>query len=211
VSTKARIGRLHVITDTTVQRRFTHEQLAALACAGGADVIQLRDKSLPRDEFTAVARRVRDVCREHRVVFIVNDRVVVAQEAEADGVHLGRGDMSIADARAILGDGAFIGATAGSLEAALEAERDGADYIGFGHIFTTTSKVKGTPPVGLDGLRAVCAAAKIPVVAIGGITRENVGDVLRAGAWGVAVIAAVCAAADPREAAAQLRAAMTIE
>jgi thiamine-phosphate pyrophosphorylase len=211
VSTDARIGRLHVITDTTVQRRFSHEDLAALACAGGADVIQLRDKSLPRDEFAAVARRVRDVCREHHALFIVDDRVVVAEEVGADGVHLGRDDMSIADARAILGDGAIIGATAGSLDAVLEAARDGADYVGFGHIFATASKVKGTPPVRLEGLRAVCAAATIPVIAIGGITAENAGGVLRAGAWGVAVIASVCAADDPRGATARLRAAMGIK
>jgi len=209
VTTTPRIGRLHVITDTTAQSRFSHEEIALLACQGGADVIQLRDKALARPAFADTARRVHEICRRRGALFIVNDRVVVANELGADGVHVGRNDMSIADARAILGPEKIIGATTGSLDAALEAERDGADYIGFGHIFPTTSKVKATPPVGLDGLREVTAAVKIPVIAIGGITAETAGEVIAAGAWGVAVIAAVCGADDPRAAAAALRAAIT--
>lgn len=200
---KARVGRLHVITDVTVQTRFTHEELAELACAGGADVIQLRDKSLSIESFAGVAHRVADICRRHRVALVVNDRARVALEVEA-GVHVGRGDLSISDARALLGDRAIIGATAGSLEEALEVERKGADYVGFGHVFATSSKVKETPPVGLDTLARVASRVRIPVIAIGGITEGNARDVVAAGAWGIAVIGAVCAADDPRAATARL-------
>jgi len=199
-----------VITDTLIQSRFSHQQLAELACAGGAEVIQFRDKRLARSEFEAVAKRVGEVCRAHQVTLLVNDRVVAAYDAGADGVHLGRDDMSIADARAILGPDKIIGATAGSLDAALTAQDDGADYVGFGHIFATTSKVKGTPPVGLGALAAMCKQLKIPVIAIGGINADNVGEVMRAGAWGVAVIGAVCAADDPRAATTRMRGAMKL-
>lgn len=200
-----RIGRLHVITDTSVQTRFTHEQLAEMACEGGAEVIQMRDKQLSRADFAATARRVLEICRRHHVRFVVNDRVVVAHEIGADGVHLGRNDMSLYDARAILGPDRIIGATAGNVDAAIEAEWEDADYVGFGHIFATGSKQKATPPVGIEGLAGACAEVEIPVIAIGGITEDAAPAVMQAGAWGIAVIGAVCRADDPRAATARLR------
>jgi thiamine-phosphate pyrophosphorylase len=196
-----RVGRLHVITDTTVQDRFDHEQLARLAIAGGADTIQLRDKSMSDDDLAAVARGVLAVCRAAGVPLIVNDRIHVARAAGADGVHLGREDAPVAAARAALGPGAIIGGSASTEDEAAQVAAAGADYVGFGHVFPTTSKHKQGPPVGLDGLARACRAARIPVVAIGGITAGTAGDVVAAGAWGVAVIGAVCAAADPMEAA----------
>ncbi len=202
---RERVGRLHVITDVTVQSRFAHEELAEMACAGGADVIQLRDKQLGIEAFTAVARRVREICARHEVTFIVNDRVEAAREIGADGVHLGRADASISEVRAILGADTIIGASTGSVGDALAAGNNGADYVGFGHIFPTTSKVKSTPPVGVGGLVDLCSYVNVPVIAIGGITAENALEVLRAGAHGIAVIAAVCTASDPRAATARLR------
>jgi thiamine-phosphate pyrophosphorylase len=205
VKKRRRIGRVCVITDIELQSRFSHAELAELACSGGADLIQLRDKTLNDDTLVAVGREVRRACDRHRALFIVNDRVLVARECAADGVHLGQSDTSIEEARHLLGERAVIGATAHSLAEALEADRSSADYLGFGHIFPTASKEKSTPPVGIDGLAEVCAAVSLPVLAIGGITSERVADVMRAGAWGVAVIAAVCLADDPRAAAAELR------
>lgn len=205
MSPKRHIGRLCVITDTSRSPRFGHEQLARLACAGGADMIQFREKLLPSGEFARAALLVRDACWEHAVPMIINDRVQIARDVRADGVHLGRGDTPVAEARALLGPDAIIGASAGSIEEAKEAEAAGASYVGFGHIFVTTSKVKTTPPVGLDALASACAAVKIPVIAIGGITAENAADVIRAGAWGVAVVADVCAAVDPFAATQRLR------
>jgi thiamine-phosphate pyrophosphorylase len=203
-----RIGRLVVITDTTIHSRFSHVQLAGLACAGGADVIQLRDKQLPDADFSMVAADVRDVCARHGAQLIINDRVEIARATGASGVHVGRTDMSIGETRTVLGSARIIGASAGSVEEARDAERAGADYVGVGHIFATSSKLKTTPPVGLDVLRAACAAVRIPVIAIGGITHDRVRSVMEAGAHGVAVIAEVCNADDPRAATARLRAAI---
>lgn len=199
-----RIGRLVVITDT--HSRFNHEQLARLACAGGAGMIQFRDKQLPDGEFARAALLVRDVCWEHGVPMIINDRVEIARDVRADGVHVGRGDMAVEKARELLGPEAIIGASAGSTDEAREAEDAGADYIGFGHIYPTASKLKTTPPVGLAALSKACAAVKIPIIAIGGITADNAADAIRAGAWGVAVIGAVCAEVDPYAATQRLRA-----
>jgi thiamine-phosphate pyrophosphorylase len=199
------IGRLHVITDVVVQTRYSHEALAEMACVGGADIVQLRDKSLGRDDFARVARRVAAICREHGVAFIVNDRVEVAREVDADGVHVGRSDATLREARATLGPRAIVGTSAGNLAQAQEAEAEGANYIGFGHVFATSSKVRSTPPVGLDALALVAARVRVPVIAIGGITEVNARDVIAAGAWGIAVIGAVCAADDPRAATERLR------
>lgn len=201
----ARIGRLHVITDVVVQTRFTHEELAEAACAGGADVVQLRDKSQPVESFAAVARRVAEICRRHGVTFIVNDHVRVARDVEANGVHVGRRDSSIEDARALLGERAIVGASVGSLEEALAAEASGADYVGFGHVFATSSKTKPTPPVGLDALARVAARVRVPVIAVGGITEANATPVMETGAWGIAVIGAVCTADDPCAATRRLK------
>jgi thiamine-phosphate pyrophosphorylase len=199
-----RIGRLHVITDTTVQDRFDHVELARQAVAGGADTLQLRDKLLGDYELAAVARDILAVCRPVGVPLIVNDRVQLAASVGADGVHLGREDATIAEARQVLGPHAIIGATAATHREAAGVAAAGADYVGFGHIYRTSTKPKPGPPVGLEELSRACGAVGIPVVAIGGITAANAADVLRAGAWGVAVVGAVCAAEDPQSAAREL-------
>ena len=205
---RKQIGRVHVITDTVIQQRFTHVELARFAVAGGADFIQLRDKRLSHGGLVAAVRETLSACRPVHVPLIVNDDVTAAEETGADGVHLGREDASIGDARSKLGPDAIIGGSAGSVEDALAVEREGADYVGFGHIFETGSKSKTGPPVGLETLRQVCAAVDIPVVAIGGITAQTAGDVIKAGAWGVAVIGAVCGADEPEIAVRAIRAAV---
>lgn len=199
-----KIGRIHVITDTTVQHRFDHVQLARLAIRGGADTVQLRDKSLSPAGFLRVAAAVLEVCREGGVPLIINDRTDVAGRIGADGVHLGREDTPITEARRRLGDNAVIGGSAGSLEQAVEAANAGADYVGFGHVFPTRSKQKPGPAVGPESLRRVCRAVSVPVIGIGGITPEGARAVIGAGAWGVAVIGAVCAADDPEAATRRL-------
>jgi len=208
LSKAPRIGRLHVVTDVTVQKRFTHEQLAALAAAGGADTIQFRDKRMKLEGRFEVAARMKELCERFKIPLIVNDSIDVSVRAGADGVHLGREDISVAEARRVLGDDVVIGATAGTLEQALEAQAADATYIGFGHIFKTTSKHKRTPPVGIDKLREVCERITIPVIAIGGIDAHNAREVMEAGAYGIAVIGAVCGAGDPSSAADQLRSAI---
>ena len=201
---KKRVGHFHVITDEAVQDRFSHARLARLAIAGGADLIQMREKRRSKNELMAAALEVREVCRAAGVPLIVNDRADIALAVGADGVHLGRKDLPIAAARRMLGPDVIIGYTASTLEEARQAERDGADYIGFGHIYPTGSKTKPGTAVGTAVLAEVCRALTIPVIAIGGIEEANLKPVLDSGAWGVAVIASVCGSRDPQRAAATL-------
>jgi thiamine-phosphate pyrophosphorylase len=203
---KATLGRLHVITDTVIQDRYGHVELARLAIAGGADTIQFRDKSLGAREAIEIASAIRDLCRDSHVTLIINDRVDIAMAVDAEGVHLGQRDLPIADARSLLGPSKLIGGTAANLDEARQVERDGADYVGFGHIYPTTSKHKPGEPKGAALLRRVCTAVGIPVIGIGGIDVPNLGPVVDAGAWGVAVIGAVCKTPDPAAAAARLAA-----
>ncbi len=191
------IGRVHVITDVSIQTRFSHTDLARAALTGGADVIQLRDKRLDDEALGHLAREIAAMCRSAGAALLVNDRPHVAHAAGANGVHLGRDDLPVADARNMLGAGAIIGATASTLDEALESDASGADYIGFGHVYTTATKEKTGPAVGLEGVRAVCAVVSVPVIAIGGIDAERAARCIAAGAHGVAVVSAVCAAADP--------------
>jgi len=200
-----RIGHLHVLTDETVQSRFTHVELAEMAIAGGADTIQFREKNRSTGELIAIAESLRRTCRARNVPLIINDRVDIALAVDADGVHLGQRDLPVPVAREILGPTKIIGGTAATLDEAIAAEREGADYLGFGHIYPTASKQKRGAPKGPEALAEVCRALSIPVIAIGGIDRENFLPVLDAGVWGIAVIAAVCAAANPTLAARELK------
>jgi thiamine-phosphate pyrophosphorylase len=184
-----------------VQNRYSHVELARLAVAGGADSIQLRDKRLSDGELADVAREVLVVCRRAGVPLLINDRVDVARQVGADGVHVGRADEPIDYARRVLGREAIIGGSADSVDEAVAVDTEGADYVGFGHIFATGSKEKTGPPVGVETLRRARVAVRIPIIAIGGITAANVKSVVEAGAWGVAVIGAVCGADDPEVAA----------
>jgi thiamine-phosphate pyrophosphorylase len=198
------IGRLHVITDTVIQHRYSHAELAELAIAGGADTIQYRSKAGDIRAMIAEAGDVVAVCRAHNVPLIVNDRVDVALAVGADGVHLGRGDMPVGIARRIVGKGMIVGATIRNREHLAEAVREGADYAGLGPIFATSTKSLGIDPLGLEVVRDICASSPIPIIGIAGIDASNAGDVIAAGAYGVAVIGAVCAADDIAGAAAEL-------
>jgi thiamine-phosphate pyrophosphorylase len=198
------IGKLHVITDTSVQQRFSHVELAELAIAGGADTIQFRDKSSGTRAIIETAKAILALCRRSGTTFIVNDRVDIALAVDADGVHLGQRDLPIGEARRLLGAAKLIGGTASSPTEAKRVERDGADYVGFGHIYRTSSKDKPDAPRGLDMLGRVCRTVSVPVVAIGGINATNIDPVVGAGAWGVAIIGAVCNAANPQTATTEL-------
>ena len=198
------IGRLHVITDTTVQSRYSAAELAMLAIDGGADTVQYRSKAADMRALIAEAASVRDVCARAGVLFLVNDRVDLCLAVDADGVHLGREDMPLDIARRILGPNRIIGGTVRGVDHLIEAERLGADYVGLGPVFGTTSKQVPLAPLGLGVVGDVARAASIPVVAIAGITSANAASVIGAGAHGVAVIGAVCAADDVRAAASEL-------
>lgn len=192
-----KIGVLHVITDTTLQSRFTHAELTELAIQGGADTVQFRQKQGTTRELVAIAEGMQKVCEAHKVPLIVNDRADIALAVGAAGAHFGQDDMRVSIGRRILPPEAIIGASARTEEKILEAITEGADYIGFGPIYGTTSKPDAELAKGLERLRRMCDLAACPVIAIGGIGVETAGDVIRAGAHGIAVISAVCAHPEP--------------
>ncbi len=198
-------GRLMVVTDESIQNSFSHEQIAKMAIAGGADMIQFRDKHRPASELVRIATSIRQICTQTGARFIVNDRVDVAMVVDADGVHVGQRDIPVEAARRLLGPDKLIGGSASTLEEALALQIDGADYVGFGHVFDTKSKIKGCLPVGLDVLGHVARELTIPVIAIGGISAANVESVVATGVHGIAVISAVCASGDPTGATAEIK------
>jgi thiamine-phosphate pyrophosphorylase len=194
------IGRLHVLTDTVLQSRFTHTELTRLAIAGGADTIQFRQKQGSTGEMIEVARNMKRLCAEAGVTFIVNDRLDVAVAAEADGVHLGQEDFPIPMGREILGKDRIVGGSAATMEEAQKCLSEGADYVGFGPVFPTSSKDDAGPVSGIEILKQVVEAISVPIIAIGGISAENTSEVLSAGAHGIAVISAVCCQENPQQA-----------
>ena len=198
------IGRLHVITDEALQRRFSHEELAAAAGAGGADVVQFRDKRrLPASRRLSAARGVVAAAGAARCV--INDDVEIARLVGAWGVHLGVEDASPEQARLRWPALHCIGATANDLARARRMVAQRVDYLGVGPVFATTSKQRPAPVLGLAGLSAISSAVDCPVIAIGGIDEHNVSSVLAAGAWGVAVLSAIALDDDPRLATERLR------
>ncbi|MGH2574619.1 MAG: thiamine phosphate synthase [Ignavibacteria bacterium] len=203
--TKKKIGRLCIITNTELQKRFSHEDIVKLAIRGGADMIQLRDKKMSTGELVVTAKRIKKLCDKSNVTFIVNDRVDIALISDADGVHLGKEDIPVSEARKLLGRNKIIGGTAHNVKEALQVEKDGVDYIGFGHIFPTLTKLKTTQPQGLERLAEVIRLISIPVLAIGGINTENVNKVILSGAYGVALIGSVVKSDNPVETVSELR------
>lgn len=191
------IGVLHVITDTTLQSRFTHAELAELAIEGGADTVQFRQKHGTTRELIAMAQGMQGVCEQYKVPLIVNDRADIALAVGATGAHFGQDDMPVSIGRQILSTNAIIGASARTEDKILAAISEGADYIGFGPIYGTTSKSDAEMPKGLERLRRMCDIAACPVIAIGSISVQTAGDIIRAGAHGIAVISAVCTHPEP--------------
>lgn len=193
------IGRLHVITDFFFQQRWSHAELAEFAIRGGADTIQFRQKHGSERDWLSQAKELAAVTRQSGTAFIINDRIAIALAVGASGVHLGQGDLPVRIARQLLGSRATIGATATTLSQAQRAERDGANYIGFGPVYPTRSKGNPASVKGLSGLKEVSSGVSIPVIAIGGIKPENVRSALQAGAHGVAIMTALSLSSDPTE------------
>ncbi|MCY3732856.1 MAG: thiamine phosphate synthase [Chloroflexi bacterium] len=195
-----RIGRLHVITDEVLQDRFSHVELAASAAAGGADVVQYREKRhVSTKEMMRVAVLMSLACREFATTLLIDDRADVAAAVGATAVHLGREDLPPYVARQILGPDAIIGGTANTVEEAVKVAKQPVDYLGVGPVFGTTSKGdRAAPMLGLERFGEICAAVDKPVIGIGSITADRVGDVLGAGAYGVAVLSAIVCRDDPQ-------------
>lgn len=191
---------LHVITDFHIQQRYSHAELTEMALRAGATHVQFRQKSgAIRDRYMS-CRAARESARRLDGLFIVNDRVDLALAVDADGVHVGQEDLPAHVVRAVLGPDKLLGVTATTTEDALRAERDGADYIGFGPVFPTTSKANPASVKGLRGLLEATRAVRIPVIAIAGITANRIPALLEHGAAGCAVLSSVCLAEDPAQA-----------
>ena len=185
---------LCVITDATLVPGRSHARIAEEALAGGAPMIQIREKRPQMRSLLTEARRIREMCTRAGATLILNDRLDLACLVGADGVHLGQDDLPPAVARTLLPREKMVGVSTHSVEQARRAEADGATYIGIGPIFLTPTKETGYPARGLDTIRAVRKVTSLPLIAIGGMTLERAADAIRAGADGVAVISAVVTA-----------------
>ena len=196
---------LYLVTDRTLSLGRSTVEVVRAAIRGGVSCVQLREKGCSTREFMDEARLLKALLAGTGVPLFINDRLDVALAVGADGVHLGQNDLAIADARRLVGNRMIIGISAESVADAIRAEAEGADYIGASPVFTTPTKTDTAPPLGLDGLRAIRRAVRLPLVAIGGIDANNAAQVLRAGADGLAVVSAIVSAPCPRTAAAALR------
>ncbi|MFT0898651.1 thiamine phosphate synthase [Candidatus Methanoprimaticola sp. MG2] len=196
---------LYVVTDSDLSRGRTDAEIARLAYEGGADAVQLRMKNADGRSMLAQAKEIARAAEEYNRFFFVNDRVDIAMASGADGVHLGQSDIPVEDARRMMGDDAIIGVSVHTVEQAREAIGGGADYLGVGSIFTTATKADAVQAIGLDVVFQITQEFDVPVVAIGGINRGNIQDVIRAGADSAAVVSAVVAQDDPAAAAHELR------
>ncbi len=196
---------LYLCTDRDIMSTETLEQAVEAAVKGGCTVVQLREKNCTSREFYELALSVKNITDYYGVPLIINDRLDIAAAVNADGVHLGQKDLPANIARAVLGESKIIGVSANNLEAALKAENDGADYLGVGAVFATGTK-KDTKPVSTESLKEICSQVKIPVVAIGGIKRDNITLLNSTGISGVAVISSVIGKPDIASAARELKA-----
>ena len=174
------------------------------AVKGGVTCVQLRDKKAPDEELTREAKLLKPLLSRYSIPLIINDRIDVAMAVDADGIHLGQSDMPIREARKLLGGNMIIGVSAESVDDAVRAETEGADYIGVSPVFMTTTKKDIRPPLGLEGVTEIRKRVRIPLVGIGGINVENVGSVIRAGADGIAVVSAIVSAVSPEAASREL-------
>ena len=195
---------LYAVTDRSwLNGRTLYEQVEE-ALKGGVTFVQLREKNLDDTAFLQEAKEIKELCARFHVPFVINDNVDIAAEIDADGVHVGQSDMEAGDVRKKLGPDKIIGVSAQTVEQALRAQAHGADYLGVGAVFPTGSKADAVE-VSHDTVREICRAVDIPVIAIGGITRENVIELKGTGICGIAVISAIFAQQDIEEAARTLK------
>ena len=195
---------LYVIIDPQVTAGRDPMEIARAAVDGGARMLQLRDKLRDKGESLPLARELQELCKTREVLLIINDHVDLAKIVGSAGVHVGQTDLPVAEARRVLAPEQLLGRSNHEIEELIESQEMGADHVAFGAIYQSGTKGVGRPPQGMDQLRRARAAAKVPLVAIGGITAANVAPVVDAGADAICVTAAVGAAPDPKAAAAAL-------
>jgi thiamine-phosphate pyrophosphorylase len=195
---------LYAVTDRHWLKDHTLLEEVENTLKGGATFVQLREKNLEKEKFMKEAVEIQALCKEYKVPFVVNDNVDIAVAMDADGVHVGQSDMEVGEVRMKLGPDKIIGVSANTVEQAILAEKRGADYLGVGAMFPTGSK-DDAEDVSFEILKAICETVSIPVVAIGGITKENVWKLQGSGIDGVAVISAIFAQTDIEAATRKLK------
>lgn len=196
---------LYAVTDRHWLGDETLYDQVKKALDGGATFVQLREKKLDREDFLAEALEIQKLCKKYGVPFVINDEVSIAKDIDADGVHVGQSDMEAMDVRKVLGPDKILGVSAQTVEQAIIAEKHGADYLGVGAVFATGSK-DDVDDVSHETLKAICEAVSIPVIAIGGITKDNVSELAGSGICGVAVISAIFGQNDIKKATEDLKA-----
>jgi thiamine-phosphate diphosphorylase len=198
---------VYIVTDEYINPGRTHIEIARAAIAGGADVIQLRDKTASSRKLFEDAMEIRHLTWKAKIPFIVNDRLDIALACNADGLHVGQSDLPALVARQLLGEDKILGVSAETVAEAIQAEKDGVNYLGVGPIFEARStKPDASHPIGLAMLAEIRRQTSLPIIAIGGITAANAVETLSAGATGIAVISAVIAASDIQNATRRLKA-----
>lgn len=194
---------LYAVTDRAwVGKMSLYEQVEA-ALKNGVTCVQLREKDLDEEAFLQEAIEIRKLCKEYQVPFIINDNVEIAVKCSADGIHVGQEDMVASDVRNRVGDDMIIGVSAHTVEEAVEAVKNGADYLGLGAVFSTSTKLD-VENMSAETLKAICDSVDVPTVAIGGISKKNILQLTGSGVDGAAVVSAIFAAEDPGKAAADL-------
>lgn len=196
---------LYLITDRRFLKNKTICDAVEEAIKGGVTLVQVREKEASTREFYNVAVKVKEVTDKYNIPLLIDDRIDIALASNCSGVHLGQSDMPICEARKILGNEKLIGISAGNIDEAIEAQNEGADYIGVGTIFYTGTKKDIKKPIGIRGLENIVESINIPSVAIGGINLENAEYVMKTGTNGLAVISAIMAESDIRSAAEKLK------
>lgn len=195
---------LYAVTDRHWLNGETLYSQVEKTLEGGTTFVQLREKELDEEHFLEEAKEIKKLCAKYNVPFVINDNVEIALEMDADGVHVGQSDMEAGDVRAKLGPDKIIGVSAQTVEQALLAQERGADYLGVGAVFHTDSKADAAD-VDHETLKAICEAVDIPVIAIGGISKDNVGELAGSGICGIAVISAIFAEKDIKGATQELK------
>lgn len=195
---------LYDVTDRAWLNGETLYEQVEKALKGGATFVQLREKKLDEESFLQEAIEIKELCKKYKVPFVINDNVDIALKMDADGVHVGQSDMEAGDVRKKIGNDKIIGVSAQTVEQAIKARERGADYLGVGAVFPTGSK-DDAEDVSYDTLKAICQAVDIPVIAIGGITKDNVKELSGSGICGIAVISAIFAQKNIEEATAELK------
>lgn len=195
---------LYAVTDRTWVEDTTLMDQVKEASEGGITFLQLREKHLSKEEFIKEAREMKELSKEYKVPFVINDNIEVALAVDADGVHIGQDDMSVEEARKLLGEDKIIGVSAHNVEEAIKAQKGGADYLGVGAVCATSTK-KDANVVSKEEIKKICHTVEIPVVAIGGIKKENIKTLEGTDVDGVAVVSAIFAAKDIKKDTKQLR------